>query len=129
MFDFNWAKLVQMLAPLRILLEVVGDTFGKENVPGISAIHHSLRNVDPSAGDVGSPVNINDFIDGAAVDAHPDTQFGLRFQPHAHFQCASRGRLRIVPKNQSHAIASWQTNELMFRLGNPELFGFDYSRS
>src|SRR5207253_3624510 len=106
----------------------VGYTFGKENVPSISAIHHSLRDVNPSAGDIGSAVNINQFVDRAAVDSHPDTQFGLRFQPLAQFQGTSSRGFWTSPKDQCHAVASRQTNELAFRVGDLDLFRCEDNR-
>ena len=50
---------------------------GEKNVTGVAAIHHPLRDVDARAGNVGLFVQINDFIDRAAVNAHPDMKFGM----------------------------------------------------
>jgi hypothetical protein len=51
-FYFAFTKFVQTRAPLRILIEVVGDTFWKKNVSGVAAIHDPLRHVDPGAGNI-----------------------------------------------------------------------------
>ena len=53
MFDFAFAKLVQIRTPPRKLLQVVGDMLGQENVIGVAAIHHALRDIDASPGNVG----------------------------------------------------------------------------
>ena len=37
---------------------------GKKNVPGIAAIHHPLRDVDPGAGEIGPLVHIDDPLTG-----------------------------------------------------------------
>jgi hypothetical protein len=43
-------------------------------VTGVAAIHHSLRHVDPSAGDIRSVIDIDHAADRAAIDAHPQAQ-------------------------------------------------------
>jgi hypothetical protein len=44
---------MQERPPPSILFKVIRHTFGEQNVTGVAAIHHALRHVDPSAGDVG----------------------------------------------------------------------------
>ena len=77
----------------------------KQDVPGIAAIHHPLRDVDASAGNVGLFVQISDFIDRAAVNAHPHLKFGMIFQLLADLQRAENRRFRTVAKNQRAAVA------------------------
>jgi hypothetical protein len=45
--------------------------FGQKNVPGVAAIHHSLRNVEPSAREIGPFVYIDHPANWPAVDSHP----------------------------------------------------------
>ena len=71
MFDFNWSKLMQVLAPAGVLFKIVGDALGKKNVTGITALHHSLSNVDPASGDILPFVYIRDRVDGSGVNSHP----------------------------------------------------------
>ena len=73
-FYFAFTKFVQKRTPSRVLLQIVGDTFRKKNVTSIAAIHHSLRHIDASAGDIGLLVQIGDFVDGAAMNAHADAK-------------------------------------------------------
>src|SRR5579884_1943711 len=42
----------------------------QQNVPGIPAIHHSLRHVNAAAGDVGVGIHVRYPIHGAAMDSH-----------------------------------------------------------
>ena len=70
-FDFNWSKLMQVLAPTGVLPQIVGDAFGKKNVTSITAGHHSLSNVDPTSGDILPFVYIRDRVDGSGVNSHP----------------------------------------------------------
>ena len=105
MFYFAFAEIVQKRTPLRIMLQVVGDTFGKKDVSGIAAIHHSLRDVDAGAGNVGLLVQISDFIDRTAVNSHAHAKFGMIFQRLANFHCAQDRRFRVVSKNERAAVA------------------------
>ena len=79
MFHFALAEFVQKRSPLRVVLQVIGDPFGNKNVSGIAAIHHPLRDVDAGAGDVCLLVQIGDFVDRPAVNAHAHAQFGMIF--------------------------------------------------
>ena len=96
---------MQIAAPLRVLLQVVGDAFGKKNVTGISAIHYSLGDVYSCAGDVGLLVQVSDFIDGAAMNTHAHAQSRIAFQRLANLQGAQHRRFRTVAKNERSSIA------------------------
>src|SRR5438477_365720 len=80
--------LVKVRLPSTPLREIVGDAFTHENVAGVAAIHHSLRDVDAYAGDVFAPVGILDMMDRAAVDSHPYRQTRLCAQGLANLQGA-----------------------------------------
>src|SRR5439155_52057 len=55
-FHLSFAEVMEVRAPVRIMLEILGDAFGNQNMPRITAIHHSLRHVNPGASDVRSAV-------------------------------------------------------------------------
>src|SRR5436190_14812092 len=76
-FYFTCAKIVQKRTPLRVLLQVLGDMFRKQNVSGIAAIHYSLRDIDAGAGDVRLLVQIADLVNRTAVNPHPDAKFWI----------------------------------------------------
>ena len=90
-------------------------------MPGVAAIHHSLRDVDPGAGDVGLLVQISDFIDRPAVNSHANANFGMILQLLADLQRTQNWRFRTGSKNQRAAITSRQTQQLAFRFGDTEL--------
>ena len=50
---FAFAQVVQIWLPPRVLFQVFSDMLGKKNVPGITAIHYPLSDVDPGSGDIG----------------------------------------------------------------------------
>ena len=70
MFDLAFAKVVKERSPARILCEIIGDAFGKENVTGIAAVHHALGHVYSGACDIGLLIQISDLVNGTAVNAH-----------------------------------------------------------
>jgi hypothetical protein len=61
---------VQQWTPVPKLLEIFGDALGKKNVSRLPAIHHSLRDVDARAGDIGSFVYIDNSANRGRC-AHP----------------------------------------------------------
>jgi len=44
-FDFAFAEVVQVRLPMSILIQIFGDTLGKQDVSRITAVHHPLRQV------------------------------------------------------------------------------------
>src|SRR6266480_6622707 len=79
LLHFALAKIVQIRSPLAILLQIIGDVLGEQNVSGIAAIHHPLGNVDSGARNVRSLGHIRDFAYRAAMNSHPHFQFWMRF--------------------------------------------------
>ena len=112
MFHFARAKIMQERSPLFVFFKILGDMLGKENVPGIAAIHHPLRHVDPSPGEVGPPAHIGHFAYRPAVNAHPDRNFRMLAERLGDLERASSGLFRAVMKDQGHPVASRQPNEL-----------------
>ena len=79
-FHFKIPEFVQIRLPAAVLREIIGHAFANENVTGIAAIHHPLRDVDAGAGDVFALVHIGDVMHRTAVNAHPHRQTRLRPQ-------------------------------------------------
>ena len=70
MFDLCFADLVQLGLPLGVLGEIIGGARGEEDMSGVAAAHHPLRNVYSGTGQIGLIVYILDRIDRSAVDSH-----------------------------------------------------------
>src|SRR5438874_6072476 len=109
--------------PSTPLREIVGDTFTHENMAGIAAIHHSLRDVDAYAGNVFAPVGILHMIDRTAVDSHPYWQTRLRAQSLANLQGAFDRLFHRTGENQRHAIARRQNGKRSYSLSLARRFG------
>ncbi len=86
--DLAFAKVVKERWPARILFQIIGHALGEQNVTGIAAVHHSLRQVYAGACDVGLLVQISDLIYRTAVNAHSHSKFGMLFQRFTDLNCA-----------------------------------------
>ena len=73
---------------------------------GIAAIHHSLRDVDASPGDIRLFVQIGDFIDRAAVNSHSHPKFGTIPQRLGNFHRTQNRGFRTSAKDESSTVAS-----------------------
>src|SRR6266568_7732790 len=105
MFHFAGAKVMQERSPLFEFFEVLGDVLGKENVPGVAAIHHSLSNVKTGAGEIGPFVYIHHPANGTAVDSHPKLWTRMFLERAAELNRALRRRFRTGVEDQRYAVA------------------------
>ena len=124
MLDFAVAKIMQMGTPLAILFKVVSHMLGQKNVSGVSAIHHSLRQIDSSARYIRTIVHVGNTAHRSAVDSHAHPQLRVAPQCLADLQrtgnrCVRRGR-----KNQRHPIAGGQARQLTSSVGCAERISF-----
>src|SRR6187397_2471912 len=97
---------MEVRLPSTLLRQIVGYAFAHENVAGIAAIHHSLRDIDSYASDVLAPICILYMMDRAAVNSHPHRQTRLRAQSSANLSSAFDRLFHGTRENQRHAIAS-----------------------
>ncbi len=103
--DLAITHVVQTRYPLPVLHQIVGDVLREEDVPGIAAIHYSLRHVDPGAGHIGSIVDVGDLVDRSTVNPHPKPQFGMLLIGAGELEPALHRRFRVGAENQRHFIA------------------------
>src|SRR5437773_11389871 len=102
---------------------------GQENVSGIAAIKHSLRDVNPRSCEVRSIVNIGDRIDRAAVNTHPQLDTRMISQCFANLERTSRRLLQIVKKKQRHPISCRHTVQLPPFFRSPKTFRVSHDPS
>ena len=77
MLHFAFAQIVQVAAAMRDIASKSSATcLESKNVAGITAIHDSLCDVDASAGDIGLLVQVGDFANRSAVNAHSHCSSG-----------------------------------------------------
>jgi hypothetical protein len=63
---------MQQRSPLFVFFEILGDMLGKEDVTGVTAIHHPPRYVEAGTGEIDSTRNIYNSADRAAVNSHSE---------------------------------------------------------
>ena len=66
------AQVMQLRLPLPVVLQIVGYMSGEKNVSRISAIHHPLGDINSSAGDICSIVNVSNLVHRSTVNTHPE---------------------------------------------------------
>jgi hypothetical protein len=101
---FTLAEIAQARCPLPILRKIVGNTLREEDVPGIAAIHHPLRDVDSSAGDVATTAHVSHLAYRPAMNPHPHRNLRMRLERLGNLERAARRFRRAVAKDQCHSI-------------------------
>ncbi|HEY4272365.1 MAG TPA: hypothetical protein VGM65_10190 [Candidatus Udaeobacter sp.] len=95
--------------------QIIGHVLRKKDVPGVAAIHHSLRHVDAGPGDVGAPAYIGHLAHPSAVNAHPHRKFRMLLQCFRNLQRAPGRFLHAAMENQRHSVARRQPDQLFVR--------------
>lgn len=119
----TFAQVMQIAAPLTRVREIFGNTLGNKNMTRITAIHHSLCNVNSSACNVSSAVYVPNFINWPTVNPHSKLHPRMLFKLFTDLDCAPDRRFGAIEEYQSHSIASWQTNQFIRRVRSPNLIG------
>ena len=117
------AQIVQVRLPMAILGQIFRHVRRQKNVSGVTAIQHSLRNIDSRTGYVRLLVNIGDSANRTAVNSHPQPDARVILQHFANLERTPDRFFRTVEENQRHPIAGGHPDEFApcFRL--PKTFG------
>ena len=84
MLYFAVAERMQVCLPLPGMFEIFGSVLREKNVSGVTAIHYSLRDVDPGTCDVPAFVYVQDIADRSAVHAHAHSQLRILLETTAN---------------------------------------------
>src|SRR4029450_3561857 len=95
----------------------------QENVSGITAIKHSLRDIDSRSCKVRFIINVGDSIDRATVNPHSQPNIGMISQGSAYFQRASHRLFRTAEKKECHPVSSRHSDEFARCFCSPKTFG------
>ena len=113
--DLAFTQIAQTRRPLAVLHQIIRHVLGEKNVPGIAAIHHSLRHVDAGPGDVGAPAHVGHLADRSAVNADAHREFRMFLKRFRNFEGTAGRFFRAVMEDQRHAITGRQPNEFFVR--------------
>ena len=74
-------------------------------MPGITAIHHPLGDVDSGTGYIQTLIDIDGPVDWPAMNTHTEANVGVAFDRSANLHRAFDGCFRVIEEDQRHAIA------------------------
>src|SRR5437667_8021479 len=105
MFHFARTEIVQERSPVLVFFEILSNMLRKQNVPGVSTIHHPFGDVDSSAREIGPFVYIHNPAHWSAVDSHPKAQARMFLDRAADLHGALRRCFRTCVEDQRYAVA------------------------
>src|SRR5439155_402346 len=103
--------------------EVLSDTLGKQNVPGVPAIHHPLRHVEAGPGEISATSYVYHAAHRTAMHSHPKLETRMLFQNAADFHRALCRPFRTRVKYQRHSIPGRDFKQTARGFGSLKLFG------
>ncbi len=109
---------------MAVLFQVLGHMFRDQDMPGVTTIHHSLRDIDTCSGNVGATTYVHHAADRSAVHPHPQLELPVFPRGTTDLQRAFNRRFRSVVENQRHAVSSWYRDEPPICLRGAEMFRF-----
>src|SRR5205823_3234502 len=113
-----------MALPMAVLFQVLGHMFRDQDMPGVTAIHNSLRDVDSGTRNVGATTYVHHAADRPAVHPHPE--FELRVFPRGttDLQRTFHRRFWSIVEDQRHPISGRHRDEPPICLRGTEMFRF-----
>jgi hypothetical protein len=117
MLDLSLAQIMHGRIPFAHLLEHIGYGLRNQDVSGIPAVHCPLRNVDAGSGNVARGIDVLDSIHRARMYSHTQLHLWPLPENAVQFQSAAHWGFYVAQKDQCHAIAGGQPNELIAGLG------------
>lgn len=84
---------------------------------GVAALHDSLCQIQTGTGEISPARDINNSAHRPTVDAHAQAQLRMILERATNLCGTTNGRLRTCVKDQRHAVARWDLNQAISRLG------------
>src|SRR5213079_671030 len=95
----------------------------QENVFGITAIKHSLRDIDSRSCKVRFIINVSDSIDRATVNPHSQPNTRMILQRSANLERTPHRLFRTMKKKQRHPVSHRHSIELAACFRRSKTFG------
>ena len=106
------------------MLKIFSHMFREQNVPRITAIHDTLRDIDARPRNVCLVVDVGDFTYRSAVNSHSNREWqASASQRLADLQCALRRRFRTVSEDQGHSVSRRYSYQPVLFLSDTKLLG------
>src|SRR6266567_218543 len=123
MLYLAWSDLVQVALPGAELSQIVSRSLRKENVIGLTAIHHPLCDVNACAGDIDLVVDIHHPADRPAMNSHANGEPGMLLERTRDCHRAFHRRFQTGSKDEGHSVAGRQASQLAAGFGGTKLSG------
>src|SRR6266516_7714287 len=95
---------------------------GQKNVSGISAIQHTLGDIDSCPCHIRFVVNIGDSVDRAAVNPHPQLDARVSLQSSVDLEGTAHRLLRTTVKKERHPIPCLHSHKFTVCFRRSETF-------
>src|SRR5438067_13149930 len=109
MLYLAWSDVVKVALPGAELSQIFSRSLRKENVTGLTAIHHPLCDVNAGASNIDLIVDIHHPADGPAMNAHANSEPGMFFERARDCQSVLHRRLHAGGIYDGHAVHDWRT--------------------
>ena len=114
---------MQIVLPAAELSQIVSRSLRKENMAGLTAIHHPLCEVNAGASNIDLVVDIHHPADGPTMNSHANGEPGMLLERARDCQGALHRRLHAGGKDEGHSVAGWQAGQLAAGFGSTKLSG------
>jgi len=114
--DLRLAQIVKLLLPPTDLVQDTCNRARYQNVAGVAAVHHALRDVDAAPCHIERGVDVLNAVNRPGMDAHPQLDFGRTTQHLTMFEGALGRPFRPPEKHQRQAVTGGETDQLIPRL-------------
>src|SRR6266550_4668884 len=118
---------MQVPLPVAVLFQIFSHVLGNEDVTGVTAIHHSLRDVDSGPGNVGTTTYVHHTAHRSTMDSHSQLELGVFPRCATDLQGAVYRGFWSVVEHQRHSISSRHGNEPAICFGRAKMFGFAHN--
>lgn len=120
------AQIVKVRLPVAILRQIFRHMRRQKNVSGVTAVQHSLRNIDSRTRYIRFLVNIDDSVDRTTVNSHPQLDARMILQLFANLERTLGRFFRTVEENQRNPITGRHPDKFTFCFGGPKTFGVSH---
>ena len=120
------AQIVQVRLPVAILRQIFRHMRRQKNVSGVTAVQHSLRNIDSRTRYIRFLVNIDDSVDRTTVNSHSQLDARMILQFFADLKRTLSRFFRTVEENQCHTIAGRHSDEFTSCFRSAKTFSYSH---
>ncbi len=119
--DAGSSDVVQAVRPFADLGEEPRRVLRNQNVARVSAVHHPLCEVNPTASYIQVRVNVFYSINRPAMDSHSELERRMSSQGTAKLNRGAQRSLWVAEEDKGHTVPRWQANQSLRLRSRSEL--------